>query len=101
MQAKYYYEIHVTVRAPEDKEQKDVLEELSQRYGFHTSTFLMYKKNLQPEAFTSKRGNDLIQVTRDMKALVSDLRIAGLTVLRYKIEDTLVDSHKEDIYNLI
>lgn len=66
------------------------------------STFTMLKPGAEPpNAFISYRNQDYDKTCASVSGVINDLTEAGFNVLRWKIEDTLFDSHKGDILAMI
>lgn len=104
--AKLYYEAHVTIEPvfDEARERADVL---AQKHGFKLAKLLMQKRQVdvaeRSKFDTFMTGHDTIleRITERTSSLVTDLRAAGFTVWRYKLEDTLLDSRTRDELNLL
>lgn len=96
-----YFECHVTLD-PVQGERLALLERLSAERGFKVATFLMEKDGVTPDALTSARDKDYLEILQRMILLVEDCRMRGFVVRRYKIENTLLDSKMEgDILRLL
>ena len=66
------------------------------------STFTMLKPGAEPpNAFISYRNQDYEKTCYSVAGIIDDLRLEGFKVLRWKIEDTLFDSHKGDTLDMI
>lgn len=86
-----YFEAHITI-APVTDDQKVALMELGHLYGYRMATFLLKKGSTAvPDDFFTARGtsyDDLLYKTLQCVLALKDL---GVTVKRYKIENTLLD----------
>lgn len=94
-----YYECHITVE-PVFGERLEHFKEICARYKFHVAKLLM-KKGLKElpnpnDAFCTGRSKDYEDIMTRMVALMTDLLREGFAVWRYKIEDTILDSHSND-----
>lgn len=96
-----YYECHVTI-VPVEGAMLDCLHEFSKIHGFRVSTFVMLKDGTIPNAFTSARDESYARMVTRMKDFIGDLQALGLEILRYKIEDTILDTnHGGDVLGLL
>lgn len=96
-----YYECHITIE-PNPKLQL-TLENIAGLYGFRAATFDMKDPDgAPPKAFISCRDKSYASICNRMSCICEDLKEEGLVILRYKIEDTLIDSkHGKDILGLL
>lgn len=103
---KYYLEAHVTIEPVFDKHLEGA-KFIAEQYGFRVADLLMKKRENDTEERSkhdtfmtgrSKYYKDL--ESRTMK-LVEHLQKMGFKVWRYKIEDTLIDSRREDKFELL
>ena len=96
-----YYESHITI----DPVFYDRLEEfktIAARYNYRVTELLMVKEDQSTkDSFCTSRSKNYTQITNDTISLVDMLQRKGFKVLRYKIEDTLVDSKIEDRFVLL
>jgi len=105
--AKYYYESHVTIEPIEDLEKLNMVKTVSGMFGFRVADLFMLKNRQEtPErsnrdTFMTGHGKDLDDITDRTINLVRAIQQLGITVWRYKVEDTLFDSRNEDIYGLL
>lgn len=95
-----YFECHVTIEPPSNEFGQrapliSVLEAISRDHGFRVSTFEMFTKNEAPKVFTSARDKSYASISTRMCRFIRALNTAKFKVLRYKIEDTLIDSNKQ------
>lgn len=97
-----YYEIHVTL-AP-DFDRLEEVKFLGKKHSFHMGKLLLMKKEDQlshKDMFLTGRTfsyYDACKVTQD---LITDLKFAGFTILRYKIENTVLDSKIKDMFEVL
>lgn len=93
--SRLYYEAHVTV-PPLNQQQLEQVDGLCQAMGWRRSTFELHKDGLVPNAFVSARHENRDSIVGMTAEMCHALRHMGLQVLRWKIEDTLLDSNKGD-----
>lgn len=97
-----YFEIHVTI-AP-DFDRIDEAKNLAKPCGFHMGDLLLMKKDDErshKDMFFTARTTTFKgakELTRTFSALLS---AAGFSVIRYKIEDTVLDSRILDKLELL
>lgn len=86
-----YFEAHITIE-PVTPTQKVTVGTIGQMHGFRMATFLL-KKGSQavPDDFFTGRGTDYDALYEKTLYLVDYLQKMGVTVKRYKIENTLLD----------
>lgn len=102
MNSDLYYECHVTVDPEFAKKHLELFAKISDMYNFRISSFLMFVDHGEPKAFTTARGTDMTDIQTRMESLCKALKVNGFKVLRYKIEDTLLDSrHQGDTMELL
>ncbi len=89
-----YFEAHITVKPYElDSDLDRSMRIACECFDMRVSTFLMFvKPDEQPKAFTSMRSQSLHDIVSRTREAVLYLKDTGHDVLRYKIEETLVDS---------
>lgn len=93
--SRLYYEAHVTI-PPLDNRQTGEVDTLCSQLGWRRSTFVLHKDGIVPNAFVSMRHESRHAILQATASMVQRLRGLGYTVLRWKIEDTLLDSNKGD-----
>lgn len=105
-QTKLYYEAHITIE-PVFEEHLEFLKNLSKSYKFRVAELLM-KKRLEDtgerskyDTFMTGHGTDYEDICRRTQSVIVYLKASGFKVWRYKIEDTLLDSRTEDVFNLL
>ncbi len=104
--AKHYYESHVTID-PVFDEKREQVSEIAKKYGFKLAHLLMQKSKMDtPEeskrdTFMTGHGVNFIDIGFRTMNVVKELKLSGFTVHRYKIEDILLDSRIEDVFNLL
>ena len=99
---KLYFEAHITT----DPIQEDKIEETRawlKDMGFKIAPLIMLKtgEKHSADSFISCRDTDFENISLRVLAVVLFLQKAGIHVRRYKIENTLVDSRKEDKFQLL
>ena len=93
--SRLYYEAHVTIPAlsPQQASQVDLL---CRQLEWRRSTFELHAGGLTPHAFVSCRDVSRTAILQRVTHMVQSLVRLGCTVLRYKVEDTLLDSKAGD-----
>lgn len=113
-----YYEIHVTIEFP-GEEHIETLREFCKPYEFHMGDLLLMKnedeKSHKDLFFTAREelptGGTIVtqeahKYTKYTRAKIRTelfcraLKIMGYKVIRYKIEETLIDSKYNDALNI-
>lgn len=104
--AKMYFECHITIE-PVFDERLSQIKEIATRHGFRVAD-LLFQKRKEDTPTLSKYDTFMTMhhvFLEDMKFaminLISELIESGFKVLRYKIEDIVLDSRIEDCYNLV
>lgn len=101
-----YYECHVTVE-PLFDESLDRFQEICESEGFHVAKLLMQKRSeatpvrSDKDSFCTGHSQNYDDILERMVRLIGKLRADGTTVWRYKIEDCVLDSRKEDVLGLL
>lgn len=93
--SRLYYEAHITV-PPLEPRQVSEIDEYCTTNQWRRSTFEMHKDGLVPNAFVSARHKSRTAIIGMVADMIKWLLARGYTVLRWKIEDTLLDSSKGD-----
>lgn len=100
-----YYEVHVTIEWSNDVlNQLDGLKILAKRHGFHMGDLLLMKREEQrshKDVFFTCRNERYVSAEKAMTDFCDALTGAGFSVIRYKIEDTLLDSKIDDKLGLL
>lgn len=86
-----YFEAHITIEPIEDSVLRKRVVELGNAHGFRLATFLMKKEGPVPDDFFSARGPHYESLEEMVYSMVQYLGECGVTVKRYKIENTLLD----------
>jgi len=99
--ADLYFEAHVTID-PVPQEGRSELERLAKEYNFKLAKLLM-DKNVpsQLDTFLTGHSKSFIQICSDMQNLIKRLTNLGYKIRRYKIEDIVLDSRIEDVFDLL
>lgn len=93
--SRLYYEAHVTI-PPLTNAQIAEIDALCAARDWRRSTFVMEKDGSIPNAFVSMRSASRQDIIDRTASMVQQLVQLGYTVLRWKVEDTVVDSNRGD-----
>lgn len=97
--ARLYYECHITVEPLYEATRQAEFAETCADFGFRPAKLLMQKGNTletsHRDAFATTRGSDYDDVRSRMERCIIAIRSKGISVWRYKIEDTLLDSRDD------
>jgi len=74
---------------------------MAQHYDFRVADFAMLVNEEIPKAFISARDESYSRLVKRMIAVIKVLQLDNFKVLRYKIEDTILDSRHTDFLELI
>ena len=100
-QARLYYEAHVTVEAG-CPEQWDVFASMVRGQGWRASKFDEDEvDDMSGKWFTSYRETDMQRMITEVARFRDQMRRSGLLVLRWKIEDTVLDSKHGDMLEML
>lgn len=97
-----YFEIHITI-AP-DFDRLDEAKNLAKCCGFHMGDLLLMKKDDErshKDMFFTARSTTFACAKEVTEVFCGLLRKNGFNVLRYKIEDTVLDSRILDKFGLL
>jgi hypothetical protein len=104
--AKIYFETHVTIEPIFDERLKEA-SAIAGKHGFKIATLLM-KKRVEDTETRSKYDTFMtshsmsLQTSKDrIHSLIKELKLNDFKVWRYKIEDIVLDSRYEDVFNLL
>lgn len=106
MEAKLYYEAHITIEPVFDS-RRDFVEALAKDFGFKLAELLMQKRKndsverSKNDTFMTGHSKNYQDLQNRLINAVNALQIYGYKVWRYKIEDTLLDSRDKDELNLL
>lgn len=104
--SKLYYEAHITIEPVFDFD-RDYAGYIAEDYGFKLAHLLMKKRKEDTEERSSKdtfmtgHSKSFKDLEQRTKECIIELQASGFKVWRYKIEDTILDSRTEDVFNLI
>ena len=98
--ATLYYESRVTIDPVTDEARHATLERVAYTHGYHVAKLVMHKGPVK-DSFMTARGTRYADTVRALQALVKDLNAEGFVVRRYKIEDTVLDSNRQDELRLL
>lgn len=89
-----YFEVHINIEPVEVESERGILlRALATHHGFRVARFAMIKGDEVPaNGFLTTRGTDHSDVVRRSKNMIESMRLYGFTILRYKLENTLVDT---------
>lgn len=105
-----YYEIHVTVEFPQmvfDKVGDSILsewEDFALEHGWHMGKLLLMKgtgERSHKDLFFTTRSIDYSAAMFATREFVAECKEYGFKVLRYKIEDTMLDSNIVDALKIL
>lgn len=106
-ESELYFECHITI-APVTGEHLELAKKLSKTQKFKVAELLMKKRGTSDEfvpsdydTFTTGHSKFYDDIEGRMLGLINDLNKNGFTVLRYKIEDTICDSKRNDYLNAL
>lgn len=100
------YECHVTINPVFGKD-LEVVEIIAKTHNFKVANLLMQRRhNETPErskndTFMTAHDADYTSMKEKLFNIVKNLNSHGYKVWRYKIEEIVVDSKHEDLYNLL
>lgn len=101
-----YFESHITIEPVFDERLEDFKKHCAV-YKYKVADLLMKKKADGPEekstndSFCTARDKDFDQMKSRMLSLLALLKQEGYRILRFKIEDVVLDSRKDDsLFNL-
>ena len=93
------YECHVTTNYIEpDTDDHALLTKTARLFGFRVAK--LYKTNQETsdlDTFMTGHDDDLVMMKYRMKNLCYNLGVQGFDVLRYKIEEIILDSRNGDL----
>lgn len=100
-----YYEMHVTIEFPGEAEAAELKAWMKENMKhWHMGDLLLMKKEDErshKDLFFTARATTEIDAWELVKALCIVLTVLGHKVLRYKLEDTIVDSRINDEWGLL
>lgn len=100
--AKHYYECHVTIEPAYKHSDRELIEQWAHVFYFRLAEFLFRNgAKANPDTFLTSRHKDYDILHTRMINLIKELQQAGFKILRYKIEDTIMDSKINDEENLL
>lgn len=106
MQAKHYYEIHITIE-PVFDDRLEGLKHIALMSGFKVASLLMKKRAEDTEqrsrydTFMTSHTQVLSEAIGNVRDMTRLLQREGFKVWRYKIEDIVLDSRIKDELNLL
>lgn len=104
--ANLYFECHITIEPVFDKD-RDFVQAICSKWGFKLAELLMQKRKEDTanvskyDTFCTSHSLSRNDITNRMLKCINELNAFGFKVWRYKVEDTIFDSRKADIYGLI
>ena len=99
-----YYEVHVTIDPAFDKLAK--IKEVARVYKYKMADLLMVKNDGEEEQhvkdmFFTTRTKDYRTAEMRVKEFCKCMKMLGVNVRRYKIEDTVLDSRSSDVFKIL
>lgn len=97
-----YYKTHVTI-AP-DFDRLGQVEAIATQFHYHMGKLLLLKKedeNSHKDMFFTARHQEYTLAVKDLKEFMIALHKAGFGVIRYKIENVVLDSKIVDILEMV
>lgn len=97
--SRLYYEAHITLGCPAvpDEWTNGIIARVCKAYDLRPSTFSLIKpEEAQPLAFISARDESFSSICNRVKLAIDALSAESLNVVRWKIEDTVLDSNRGD-----
>lgn len=93
-----YFEVHLTLdptRLAKDYEHRQLLTAIATERNWRVADFILLNEGThrEPKAFISARFNGFVMAWQEASRMVSILQRQGFIVLRYKVENTLIDSN--------
>lgn len=102
MKSKLYYETHVTIDSTDLTEDRvEELFSIAKEVDFRVSKFIMLKSPDAPDAFISGRAEDYMEAVVALRKVIFILQKNFFKIKRYKIEDVIIDSNKDDYFKLL
>lgn len=101
-----YYECHITIE-PVFDDRLELFKKVCETQNFHVAKLLMQKRaedtpeRSAKDSFCTGHSQNFWDIMDRMVRLVGALQKAGFDVWRYKIEDCVVDSRKQDSLDLL
>ncbi len=102
----FYFESHITV-SPVFGGELEEFRNICSQYKFKVAKLLLKKTETDLgvesdlDSFATGHGTDLHELARRMEVLLDLLVLRGFNVIRYKIEDIIIDSRHDDYLKLI
>jgi hypothetical protein len=87
-----------------DEDKRDWVESYVKPFGFKLAKLYMLKEGLhesKKDTFMTAHSLDEDEIFDNMRMAMEALQRIGVKVLRYKIEDVIIDSRKSDILKMI
>lgn len=97
-----YYEIHITLNP--DFDRVDELKRLAWDHSYHMADLVLMKgqrETWQGDMFITGRQDTLEASIDSVLDTVAALKAHGFQPIRYKIEDTVIDSRRDDRLQLL
>jgi len=104
MKDSLYFECHITLD-PVFDEKLMKLQELCKNFKFKVAKLLYRKRQDEDcvistdDSFCTGHASSLEDITQRMLALIVTLKENGYKIIRYKIENIIIDSRMKDVYN--
>lgn len=94
-----YYECHITIEPINDPHGISLVQDICMIYDFKMARFNMLADGEQARTFISGRDQSYSRMFKRMINCINKLKTVyggnGFKILRYKIEDTIIDSNSD------
>jgi hypothetical protein len=104
--AELYFECHITIQ-PVFEEDYEIVRTIAAKHGFRIAELLMKKRKEDSaersmyDTFITSHSRSLSDMKYRMLTCCKELQVHQFKVWRYKIEDTVLDSKKDDLYDIV
>src|SRR6478736_199900 len=99
-ETRLYYEAHINFPHPTEEQAEKVREICSRQMFWKMATFEMHKDQV-PTGFCTGRNRVKEEIQAEVLQVITEMEAAGIEVLRWKIEDTVLDSKYGDSLSML